>query len=74
MNNPGNLDPAKGDKQAADLLERYQYTINGMVEMGTMTEAQKNEIYAELPEFPKVERDSQFGGPRAFCSTWCRTS
>ncbi len=66
VNNPGNLDPAKGDKQAADLLERYQYTINGMVEMGTMTEAQKNEIYAELPEFPKVERDSQFGGPKGF--------
>ncbi len=66
VNNPGNLDPAKGDKQAADLLERYQYTINGMVEMGTMTEAQKNEIYAELPKFPKVERDSQFGGPKGF--------
>ncbi len=66
VNNPGNLDPAKGDKQAADLLERYQYTINGMVEMGTMTEAEKNEIYAELPEFPKVERDSQFGGPKGF--------
>ncbi|HOQ53579.1 MAG TPA: transglycosylase domain-containing protein, partial [Micropruina sp.] len=66
VNNPGNLDPAKGDKQAADLLERYQYTINGMVEMGTMTEAQKAEIYYQLPKFPKVERDSQYGGPKGF--------
>lgn len=66
VNSPGNLDPAKGDKQAADLLERYQYTINGMVEMGTMTEAEKAELYYELPKFPKVERDSQFGGPKGF--------
>lgn len=66
VNNPGNLDPAKGKKQAADLLERYQYTINGLVEMGKMTEVQKAEIYDELPEFPEVERDSQFGGPKGF--------
>jgi len=66
VNNPGNLDPAKGDKQAADLLERYQYTINGLVEMGKMTEAQKNEIYSRLPKFPELERDSQFGGPKGF--------
>ena len=48
------------------LSERELTGGNGMVEMGTMTEAQKNEIYAELPEFPKVERDSQFGGPKGF--------
>ena len=66
VNNPGNLDPAKGDKQAADLLERYQYTINGLVEMGKLTEAQKAEIYWKLPKFPKLERDSQFGGPKGF--------
>ena len=66
VNNPANLDPARGTKQAADLLERYQYTINGMVEMGTMTEAQKAEIYYQLPKFPKVERDSQYGGPKGF--------
>ena len=66
VNNPGNLDPAKGDKEAADLLERYQYTINGMVEMGKMTEARKAEIYPRLPKFPELERDSQFGGPKGF--------
>ena len=66
VNNPGNLDPAKGDKEAADLLERYQYTINGMVEMGKMTEARKAEIYLRLPKFPELERDSQLGGPKGF--------
>ncbi|MBP8918574.1 MAG: penicillin-binding protein [Micropruina sp.] len=66
VNDPGNLDPRQGERQAADLLERYQYTINGLVEMGRMTEAEKTEIYAALPKFPKVERDSQFGGPKGF--------
>ena len=66
VNNPGNLDPAKGEKQAADLLERYQYTINGLVEMGKMTEAEKAEIYCRTARVPEVERDSQYGGPKGF--------
>ena len=65
-NDPGNLDPSRGKKQAADLLQRYQYTINGLVEMGKMTEAEKAKIYYQLPKFPKVERDSQFGGPKGY--------
>ncbi|MFT4215943.1 MAG: transglycosylase domain-containing protein [Micropruina sp.] len=69
INDPGNLDPRQGEKQAADLLERYQYTINALVEMGTMTDAEKATIYYELPTFPKVERDSQFGGPKGYLLT-----
>ncbi|MGB2767260.1 MAG: transglycosylase domain-containing protein [Propionicimonas sp.] len=66
VNSPGNLDPHSGDKQAADLLERYQYTLNGMVELGTITEAQRAEIYDKLPKFPKIATDSKFGGPKGF--------
>ena len=66
INSPANLDPANGDKQAADLLERYQYILNGMVELGNITEAQKAEIYYELPKFPKVATDSRMGGPKGF--------
>lgn len=66
LNSPGNLDPAAGDKQAADLLERYQYTLNGMVELGNITEAERTEIYYELPKFPKVAKDSRLGGPKGF--------
>ena len=65
-NDPGRLDPSRGEQQAADLLERYQYTINGLVEMGKLTEAQKADIYAKLPKFPELERDSQFGGPKGY--------
>ncbi|MFT3971504.1 MAG: transglycosylase domain-containing protein [Micropruina sp.] len=66
INDPGNLDPSRGKKQAADLLQRYQYTINGLVEMGKITDAQKAKIYYQLPKFPKVERDSQYGGPKGY--------
>jgi membrane peptidoglycan carboxypeptidase len=76
INNPSLLDPSKGEKNAADLLERYQYTLNGMVEMnkaGTLvgmrfTEADRAAIYNQLPESilvkPKV--DSKLGGPKGF--------
>jgi len=66
VNSPSNLDPRNGDQQAADLLERYQYTLNGMVEMGKITESQRAAIYGKLPKFPKIARDSQLGGPKGF--------
>ncbi len=66
INSPGNLDPARGDKQRADLLERYQYTINQMVRTGKMTEAQKAEIYTTLPDFPRLDNESRFGGPKGY--------
>jgi len=62
VNAPGLLDPALGDKQAKDLLERYQFVINQMVKMGTMTEAEKAKIYSALPEFPTIKKDARFGG------------
>ena len=66
INSPSNLDPANGDKQAADLLERYQYSLNGLVEMGRITDVERLELYYELPEFPKVKKDSAMGGPKGF--------
>jgi membrane peptidoglycan carboxypeptidase len=62
VNAPGLLDPALGDKQAKDLLERYQYVINSLVKMGKMTEADKAKIYTALPEFPTIKKDPRFGG------------
>ena len=66
VNSPGNLDPANGDKQAADLLERYQYTLNGMVELGTITESQKAKIYYELPKFAAVNDSNRLGGQTGY--------
>ncbi len=66
INSPGNLDPANGDKHRADLLERYQYTINQMVKMGKLTPEQKAQIYTSLPDFPKLVDDSRFGGNKGY--------
>ena len=69
VNSPGNLDPDNGKQQAADLLERYQYTLNGMVDMDAITSAERAEIYSELPKFPKREQDSTYGGPKGYLLT-----
>ncbi|WP_269778953.1 transglycosylase domain-containing protein [Propioniciclava soli] len=66
INSPNNLDPHRGEQAASDLLERYQYTINQMVVEGHMTEAERDEIYTTLPEFPDLPSDSRFGGPNGF--------
>jgi membrane peptidoglycan carboxypeptidase len=66
LNSPGNLDPASGKQEAADLLERYQYTLNGMVEMNAITPAERAEIYDKLPKFPKQAKNSAYGGPKGF--------
>ena len=66
INDPGRLDPLQGDKQRANLLERYQYTINQLVKTGKMTEAEKATLYTTLPDFPKLARDSRFAGPNGF--------
>jgi membrane peptidoglycan carboxypeptidase len=72
VNSPGNLDPAAGKPQAADLLQRYQYTLNGMVEMNAISSADRAAIYDKLPKFPKQAKDSQFGGPKGFLLSMVR--
>ncbi|WP_052462315.1 transglycosylase domain-containing protein [Nigerium massiliense] len=69
VNAPNLLDPAMGDKQKADLLERYQVTLNHLVEMGKMTPAQRQQIYTKLPSFPTIEKDSRFGGTKGYLMT-----
>lgn len=66
INDPGRLDPLRGDKQRADLLERYQYTINQMVKVGYLTEAEKSAIYTELPDFPRLAKENRLGGTNGY--------
>ena len=66
INDPGRLDPRQGEKQAADLLERYQYTINQMVKVGYMTEDEKAAIYDQLPDFPALTKDNRLGGTNGY--------
>lgn len=66
INAPNHLDPARGEAQRKDLLERYQYTINQMVKVGYMTEARKAEIYQTLPDFPNLTSQNRLGGPNGY--------
>jgi len=66
VNLPGRLDPATGDNAAADLLERYQYILNGMRDMGKITQSQHDDIYYTLPKFPEIQAGSQFGGTKGY--------
>ena len=73
INDPGRLDPRRGEKQAADLLERYQYTINQMVKEGYLTEDEKAGIYDQLPDFPNLPTDNRLGGPNGFIMNKVKT-
>lgn len=64
LNDPGGFDPPRGNVKL--LLERYQVTLNNMVEMGTITAAQRAEVYTKLPDFPQQQKDSRYGGPKGF--------
>ena len=67
INDPGRLDPNRGAKNAAALLERYQFGLNGMLEMGKVSQAEHDAIYTALPDFPKIaSSNSRLGGPKGF--------
>lgn len=64
INNPYRFDPANGPESEAALLQRYRYVLNGMAEVGAITDAEAAEAAATLPEFPKVRKQSSNGGQR----------
>ncbi|WP_435770647.1 transglycosylase domain-containing protein [Nocardioides sp. SYSU DS0651] len=64
LNNPYSLDPANGEEARDRLLGRYRYVLDGMVKMGTATEAEAEEAAQQLPKFPKIKQVEQYGGQR----------
>ena len=66
INNPSQYDPGKSESHAAELLGRYQLALNNLVEMGSITAAEREESYSALPKFPKIPTSSRFGGPKGF--------
>ncbi|HET7725026.1 MAG TPA: transglycosylase domain-containing protein [Propionibacteriaceae bacterium] len=65
LNNPSLFDPADGEKNVARLTNRYAYVLDGMVQMGTVTQAQADAA-KNLPVFPDVPKSSRYGGPKGF--------
>lgn len=67
VNTPATLDPATGEQARQALLERYNYVLDGMLDpMATITQAQHDEFYNKLPEFPDIPADNVYGGPNGF--------
>ena len=64
FNNPAAFNPSGGPEHLERLHARYQYVLNGMLEMGTITEAEYAAAYPQLPEFPKVPINDRYGGPK----------
>lgn len=72
LNNPAGFDPSKGDKARERLLGRYQYVLDGMLEMGKISKADHDKFFAALPEFPDVPVINRMGGPQGFLLTMVR--
>ena len=64
INNPTAFDPANGKDNRRALRERYDYTLQGMAEMGAATEDEAEKARRRLPSFPELAIESQYGGQR----------
>ncbi len=65
LNNPSLYDPSDGQKSLDRLTQRYAYVLDGMLEMGTITQQQYDSA-TRLPQFPDVPKSSRLGGPKGF--------
>ena len=65
VNNPTAFDPADDDNHDR-LLDRYQYVLRSMQEMGNISDADYAKWSAKLPKFPKIKTNQRYGGPKGF--------
>ncbi|MEU4605209.1 transglycosylase domain-containing protein [Kribbella sp. NPDC023972] len=67
LNNPTVFDP--DDKSAATqkrILGRYRYVLDGMRQMGTITDAQYAAYSKQLPKLNKPQKSSRYKGSKGF--------
>ncbi|MFT3873650.1 MAG: transglycosylase domain-containing protein [Nocardioides sp.] len=72
LNNPTGLDPKNGRAAKRELKDRYQYVLDGMASMGTITEQQANRAARRLPHFPEIPISSRLGGEKGHILTLVR--
>ena len=48
------------------LLDRYNYVIDAMAEVGTLSQAEANQYHNNLPDFPDIKKSDRYGGPTGF--------
>jgi membrane peptidoglycan carboxypeptidase len=69
LNSPENYDPADGKDAEERLMGRYQYVLNGMETMGTLSPADVAKAKERLPKFPKQRQQDSYGGQRGHMLT-----
>lgn len=65
LRGPAIYDPAD-ENNLPRLLDRYNYVLDGMVEMGTLAQGDENKFRGKLPDFPKIKSSQTYGGPSGY--------
>jgi len=65
LNNPAAFNPSGGPEKLEKLLGRYQYVLDGMLEMGAITQAEHDRAHPALPEFPRCRSTTATAAGRA---------
>ena len=65
LQGPALYDPADASN-ITRLTQRYDYVLDGMVTMGTLTAADEATYKDNLPDFPPIQTSQTYGGPNGF--------
>ena len=66
INNPSGLDPANGDSAKQQLVDRYNYVLDGMLQAGNISQQDHDASYDKLPDVLPVSQSDTYGGPNGF--------
>ncbi|TCC11699.1 transglycosylase domain-containing protein [Kribbella soli] len=68
LNNPSLFDVTDSDPRTKQrIIERYKYVLDGMQQMGTITEAQEKQYANSLPSLKEMrKKSSRYKGPNGF--------
>ncbi|MFZ2625407.1 MAG: transglycosylase domain-containing protein [Propionibacterium sp.] len=66
INNPSALDPANGDAAKKQLVERYNYVLDGMLQAGNISQSDHDSNYDKLPDVQPTSQSDTYGGPNGF--------
>ncbi len=72
LNNPSAFDPANGKSERKALKARYQYVLQGMASMHTISEEQATTAAKHLPTFPVFKQSSRYAGQKGHILTLVR--
>ncbi len=69
LNSPNYLNPDPEADGHDDLVERYNYVLNGMVSMDKLDSAEADKYLGQLPKVGKPRTSNMYGGQRGFMLT-----